>query len=305
MTVTFPFSIWAKERNIMRVDGFNSLTAYVQVVCITAPLSGLTAKYVRPQTGALEIDLSDVVRLINTGSVSVSERTASGAIIGSTTTKSWTRAGLINPNSVQIPDSPLRAYGALIVPPDKLIDTIGHNDRDTLIICEFFGTAGTWNCGGDATMATSKRFIGQISGDFTLTDGTHTYAYKIQARDACRQYADVRWVSFSGVERVHTFEVRNCTTETIDAVQLENLRNFYDIRKGRQDSFKLRLDDLSRYDFWYYSDLVTSSKVEISLDGTNWRQVQVVTKSVQIPDNDEGKPHTLEIEINYRKYDTL
>lgn len=304
MTISFATEIWAQERNIMRVSGFSVQTAYVQLVCNTAPLSGMVAKYVRPETGALEIDLSDVVRLIKNGNVSVSERTAAGAIIGSATTKSWERAGLINPESVQIPDNPLRAYGALIVPPDKLIDTIGYDMQDTLIVCEFFGTAGTWNCAG-ATMATTKRYIGQISGDFTLTDGTHTHAYKIQAREACKQYADVRWVSFSGIERVHTFEVINCTTETIDAVQLENLRNFYDIRKGRQDSFKLRLEELSRYDFWYYADMITSSKVEISLDGTNWRQVQVVTKSVQIPDNDEGKPNTLEIEINYRKYDTL
>ena len=301
MTVTFSTSIWAQERNIMTVGGFNSSTAYVQVICNTAPLSGLTAKYTRPATGSLQIDMSDLVRIINSGSVTVSERTSSGALIGSAVTKSWERAGLIQPENVIIPDN--WEY-AKIVPPDNMIE--GFENQD--IVAEFYNfNDRTYSVSGATWENQHRNLI--IDGDFILyCQVSSQYVgknYVLQQRDPCKKYATVEWVSFSGATRRHTFEVINCTTETIDAVSLQNLQNFYDERKGRRDGFVLRLEDLDRYDFWYYSDLITSSYVRVTLDGSNWRQVQVVTKAAKIPDNDEGKLNTLEIEVNYAKYDTL
>lgn len=312
MTVTFPSSIWAQERNIMTLGGFNSSTAYVQVVCNTAPLSGVTAKYTIPASGDLQIDMSDLVRVVSAGNVTVSERTASGTLIGTSTTKTWTRAGLIDPAHVIAPASEIGSnFDAIVFAPSMMLK----NATPAQIAFELYG-AGSYSFSTGRVKELPSGSVQNFARSVAIDTDTAAVEFwhlskeslgsiAIRDLDPCKKYATVEWVSFSGATRRHTFEVINCTTETIDAVSLQNLQNFYDERKGRRDGFVLRLEDLNRYDFWYYSDLITSSYVRVTLDGSNWRQVQVVTKAAKIPDNDEGKLNTLEIEVNYAKYDTL
>lgn len=119
------------------------------------------------------------------------------------------------------------------------------------------------------------------------------------------RYAAVRWVSFTGQTRVHTFAVRDLTQTADEVIKLETLDGSYNQIKGRTDGFKLYLDDLDAYDYWYYSDIITSSKVEVSLDGQTWSQVEVTTKSVTIPNTSEGKTNKLEIAVNWRTYDAV
>lgn len=120
-----------------------------------------------------------------------------------------------------------------------------------------------------------------------------------------RRYAAVRWVSFTGKTRVHTFELRDATQTADEVIKLETLDGTYNQIKGRTDGFKLYLDELTAYDYWYYADVITSSKVEVSLDGTTWQQVEVTTKSVTIPNTSEGKTNKLEIIVNWRNYDAV
>ena len=89
------------------------------------------------------------------------------------------------------------------------------------------------------------------------------------------------------------------------SLQIDTINNEYDERKGRRDGFTLKLEGLSRYDMWYYGDILTSSKVRVSFDGTTWRQVQVTGKAIKLPMSDEGALNVLEIPVNYRHYDTL
>ena len=86
--------------------------------------------------------------------------------------------------------------------------------------------------------------------------------------------------------------------------QLLTLDNSYNEIQGRVDGLDLYLDDLLPYDLWYYADVITSSKVEVSLDGQIWNQVQVTNKNVTIPAGDMGNGK-LEITVNWRKYDAV
>ena len=104
---------------------------------------------------------------------------------------------------------------------------------------------------------------------------------------------------------MHTFELRDATQTTDEVIKLETLDGTYNQIKGRTDGFKLYLDELTAYDYWYYADVITSSKVEVSLDGTTWQQVEVTTKSVTIPNTSEGKTNKLEIIVNWRNYDAV
>jgi hypothetical protein len=118
-------------------------------------------------------------------------------------------------------------------------------------------------------------------------------------------HACVEWISFSGQIRRHVFDISKATVETGDTVALANILNEWTEIKGRVDGFTLRLENLDRYDLWYYSDLITSSRVRITLDGVNWYNVQVDEKKYKLPESNAGKLSTLEIDVKFRKYDAV
>lgn len=252
--------------------------------------------YAVGNTGEVCVDLTDYVRTYpNVSTIYIQEE---GATL---CTLNMTMKGLINPANVIIPYHPLKAYGALIVPPSKLL--IAANQQG-LEESEFYKTSGTWSVSGGASLGTSGRVIGQIESAFTLSDGTHSRKFQPKTRHCGVEYAFVKWISFTGIERTHIFEVSKVKTETADAFSLMPIDNEYIEIKGRKDGLSLRLDGLCAYDLWYYSDVITSSNVQVSLDGTNWDRVQVTTKSITQPDG-EGGDGELEIAINCKRYDAV
>lgn len=312
MIVNFPTTIWQQERSIMTIGTFNANTAYVKIVCNTAPMVGLTAKYVKPSAGELQVDLSDLVRIIAAGNVTVSEHSADDTQIGSAITKTWTRSGNIGFANIIAPPNEIGAHFRLrVFPPSMMLKPFD----DINISFEISNENSASFERGEIQELPSQDYY-SFSRENILDTGTdlvefyenQEYRGKIELKplDPCKRYAMVQWVSFSGITRCHTFEVINCKTETEDTISLQQVYNHYKELKGRMDGFVLRLEDLDRYDYWYYADLITSSQVRVIVQGTTeWRLVQVTTKAVEIPNTDAGKLNTLEIKVNYAKYDTL
>lgn len=209
--------------------------------------------------------------------------------------------GLINPAGVIIPPHDLEAYNALILPPTKILFD---GTQEDLSEHELYTTAGTWNVRGNASLSGDKRVIGQISGNFTLTDGTHEKTYAPQLLNPCSRYALVKWVSFTGLERTAWYEVKKERSAVADNYELLPVDNEYIEIKGREDGFIIWLDGLDAYDLWYYADVVLSSKVEVSLDGgQTFERVQVTTKEIETPDfANDGK---VEITVNWKRYDAV
>ena len=118
-------------------------------------------------------------------------------------------------------------------------------------------------------------------------------------------HACVEWVSFSGQIRRHVFDISKATVETGDTVALANILNEWTEIKGRVDGFTLRLENLDRYDLWYYSDMITSSRVRVTIDGVTWYDVHVDESAYTLPDSNAGKLSTLEIPVKFRKYDAV
>lgn len=210
-------------------------------------------------------------------------------------------AGLINPAGVIIPPHDLEAYNALILPPTKILINGTQGDPTNF---ELYTTAGSWSVSGDAVMSANERIIRQISGDFTLTDGTHEKRYTPQLLNPCSRYALVKWVSFSGIERTAWYEVKREKSAVVDPYELLPINNEYVEIKGREDGFVIWLDGLDAYDLWYYADPALSSKLEISLDGgQTFDRVQVTTKEVETPDfANDGK---VELAVNWKRYDAV
>lgn len=120
-----------------------------------------------------------------------------------------------------------------------------------------------------------------------------------------RKYACVEWVSFTGQTRRHVFEITKAEVETGDVVTLANILNEWTEIKGRVDGFTLRLENLDRYDLWYYSDLITSGRVRVTIDGVKWYDVHVDENAYTLPESNAGKLSTLEIPVKFRKYDAV
>lgn len=314
MTITWNTSVYTQERSIMSITEIDANAAYIRVLILGAGMSGTVIKYAIPSSKNLDIDFSDLVRLSATGMCSISAHNAYDVIIGSTYTMQWTQAGRIRPTAVIAPECPMSQNSNFIITaPSVLLKSI----KDTVPVqFELYGTDGydistmrIWFPPVSETAANYNTTIEIPSGanmvDFWHLADNSLYKVDVKELECDKTYALVEWVSFTGKTRRHTFEVVKSTTEYTESVDIETITNQYDQRKNRRDSFTLRLEGLTRYDLWYYSDLITSSQVKVSLDGTNWYQVEVTAKKQTIPETDAGKLNVLEIPINYRKYDTL
>lgn len=129
--------------------------------------------------------------------------------------------------------------------------------------------------------------------------------FEIVEQDCCKTYAEVEWESSFGVTRRHIFEVTKQTDNADNVIAFETVGNGWDEHKGQLCGCTLRLENLNRYDYWYYADLILSDKAKITFDGSNWYTLQVTAKGYTLPDGDSGKLNTLEIPVNYCKYDTI
>ena len=123
-----------------------------------------------------------------------------------------------------------------------------------------------------------------------------------------RRYAAVEWQSRSGVIKRHTWEIRDIKDSAIEVVELQSRFNAYRDAKGYEKTIVLHLEGLTRYDYWYYSDIITSSDVrvamnEVDADFGDETRVQVVTKLAEQP-NANGL-YSLDVEIKYRHYDRV
>lgn len=306
--------VWSSERQIINLE---RVSGSVSEVTLKKRRQGVLpwtydelATYKLDSSGKCAIDITELVRVygvyqsdVDYNSLYITLEYGDGATLG------WyfIIAGIINPAGVYIP--PFTMPDALIVPPERILYA-GITD----IRCEFYPTITTdltWELEGGAIWGETNRLI-NATNDFTLLrvkSGQTTIARKSTFQsiviDACKSPAvAVRWVSFTGVQRVHHFMLRKPTIASAENYQLLTLDNSYNEIKGRVDGLDLYLDDLLPYDLWYYADVITSSKVEVSLDGQTWNQVQVTNKNVTIPTGEMGNGK-LEITVNWRKYDAV
>ena len=310
--LTYPnVGIWSAERQIIymeRVSGSVSEVKLSKRNNETLPYDDI-ATYKLDENGKCAIDITDLVRTFGVYQNAIDVNTSLSISLSTTgvRTSFYIRInGIINPADVYIP--PFTMPDALIVPPERILYA-GLTD----IRCEFYTEVTTglnWELEG-AILAENKRWIDAIN-DFTIyrvKSGETTIARKSTFQsiyvDPCKfPAAAVRWVSFTGGQRVHHFLLRKPTIASVENYQLLTLDNSYNEIKGRVYGLDLYLDDLLPYDLWYYADVITSSKVEVSLDGQTWNQVQVTNKNVTIPTGEMGNGK-LEITVNWRKYDAV
>jgi hypothetical protein len=298
--------VWKQERIIAFAEDFDNIKFYTDLE--GSPADPI-ATYTTPSSRILYIDVTDYVRAHpDVGSLCFYDETnAQDYQIGVTV------EGLINPAGVLIPE---REDG----------DSVCKISAPSVMLAPFGGLQiafEMWASVGQGYYFTTERIKEKPSDTeqdaartITLANGTarvefwHLSDFIYRAVDilplSCeRTYACVEWVSFSGKIRRHVFDISKATVETGDTVELANILNEWTEIKGRVDGFTLRLENLDRYDLWYYSDMITSSSVRVTIDGVTWYDVHVDESAYTLPESNAGKLSTLEIPVKFRKYDAV
>ena len=255
------------------------------------------AKYTPDTNGNVFVDVTDYIRTYGGCSIFLKDEAADA----NTCTVVISVAGLINPWNVIVPYHYGNDYTRVQMP-NRMIEPLAGYP----LMAEFYYNGAGASFTGGATLSQDRRQI-TITGDFSYKPVPYGSGrnYNLVHRMCGIEYAYVRWVSFSGITRVHVFEISKPKTETADDYSMLPIDNEYIEIKGRKDGFTLRLDNLCAFDLWYYADVITSSKVEVSLDGIKYDRVQVATKNITLPDGETKVNGELAIEVNWKRYDAV
>lgn len=190
------------------------------------------------------------------------------------------------------------------------------------------GEAGTWALKGDVTGnvaltvgAVTNATITGNNNELTIVNtvgGVDNVVQRVRLRPrACdEELAHVMWTSRTGGYKRVLMQRCKASVSQVDRVSLADVTwfggggqptDFYHGFAGESEEFTLRLEHLTAYDVWWYSDLLTSDYVTVADDSlaspTN-KTVEVLTKSITIPDG-SVKDTTFEIKVKYRTGDAF
>lgn len=300
---------YLNERNMMKFRSTKSGT-------ITLYINSVAVMSVAYQKANLDItlDLSDIVKTYP------NPTTATLTDTSTTATITWNASGkLVNPDTTIRPN-----YGK-----ENLLVNFDPTNGGLI-----FAPSATYP--GDTFIAysgggTIDIFISSIGGD---TIGNNIYDYPTEPTDKainlytgngdevivlelrsfdCRRYCALRWESMfkKNLFKNNTFVVAEISGEADDTTECYNVIDDGTSRllKNRVEKCVVLVENLTPYDVWYYSDLITSNNVffdfiENGQRVGNERRVQVLSKSLSTSMN-VAKRVDLQFEILIKKINAL
>lgn len=297
---------YKQERLLLRVYNIvgNTLTLNTLVIDGVS-YSSFSATHV-PTNGEVNIDVSEFARM--------AQSQFSFKITDSSTNKTLTGnyAGNTNPADYLAPTSPMFQKIAPFLHDTSLqmflpSMIIGGTQR---VQCEYILQEGQDTIGAHEGVYSTLTF-----GLVALESGVSEFIYDINqemkfvqrlAPQECGvRYFFVGWRSRTGKMKRHFWEVVKVTESVSKSQELLTLSNEYNVRKDKLVSLTLRLRNLDAYDFWYYSDIINSEEVIVRSDNGQVHRAECTTKKSVTPDGDGGKMNTLEVELNYIRYEGI
>ena len=300
---------YLNERNMLtfRSTKSGTITLYINSVAV------MNIAYPKANI-EVTIDLSDIVKTYP------NPITATLTDTSTTATITWNASGkLVNPDTTIRPN-----YGkeSLLVNFDPTNGGLIFAPSSTYIGDTFIAYSG----GGSITF--NYQSIGQDTIDNIIYDypteptdktinihtgnGNEVVVLELRSFD-CRRYCALRWESMfkKNLFKNHTFVIAEISGEADDTTECYNVVDDGTSRllKNRVEKCVVLLENLTPYDVWYYSDLITSNNVffDFIQDGQRVgkeRRVQVLSKSLSTSMND-AKRVDLQFEILFKKIDAL
>lgn len=295
--VYFDERVYLQERQLITYTDLTNTATSVGIWSSTESREHPLAVFILNANKTAFIDVTDFIRAYGqVGQLTI----ASDADGSAEYMLAYTRSGLTDPYKAFIP---CHGVSGMVVTPPKMIYAGG---QSVAVMSQGLGIIVMTPSGRVVLTPNSMRNI-DASGDFTIEGRIGVIgSYTMRAKVDGHRYALIRWVSRFGFTQRLVWEVVGNNSEVNTTISLASFDQDYNTIKGYEEGFTLFLDNLSSYDYWFYSDIVTSSKVEVSFDdGVTYRQVEIETKSVTIPDGDAGQMNELKIPIKYRSYDAV
>lgn len=289
------------ERNVVNFKTTKS------VMCLRSGSSNI-AMYNNVANKEILIDMTEYI-IANpnpTSAITLSDYSTSATI-------TWQSSGkLFNPNKIQRPNYPLAQFftknNARVNFPNIIFAPSSVFSGDHFLAWSPVENLdfSLQSSGGD-TIGKEVYIVETTEEDNSIgigvVDNKTQYNMQMRQQKDCIQYIDIKWECLfkKDAYKKHKFELYE-QTESVDVSQ--ELYNYKDgglalTEKSRKKTITLRLDDLTTYDLWYYSDLLTSSNVFAYVDG-EWQRIQVITKNINIPFN-SVKRNELMIDILIEK----
>ena len=268
-----------------------------------------------PQQGReVALDLSDIVRTYP------NPETATLTDTSTTATITWNASGkLVNPTTTIRP-----AYNK-----ENLLVNFDPTNGGLIFAPSSTYSGDTFICySGGGNITFYYHSIGQDTIDNNFYDyptettdktielytgkGNEVAVIELRSFD-CRKYCALRWESMfkKNLYKNHTFIISEISGEADDTTECYNVVDDGTARllKNRVEKCVVLLENLTTYDVWYYSDLITSNNVffdfiENGQRVGNERRVQVLSKSITTSMND-AKRVDLQFEILIKKIDAL
>lgn len=310
LTITiFDADPYLNERNLMtfRSTKSGTITLYINSVPV------MLIAY--PQQGReVTLDLSDIVRTYP------NPTTATITDTSTTATITWSASGkLVNPDTTIRPNYGKEnllvnfdpTNGGLIFAPSAIYpgDTfIAYSGGGTIT----FDMVSSGNDTVDNNMYDYP--TGQTDKVINIFTGKGNEVAVLELRSFdCRRYCALRWESMfkKNLYKNHTFIISEISGEADDTIECYNVIDDGTSRllKNRVEKCVVLVENLTPYDVWYYSDLITSNNVFFDFIENGQRvgkerRVQVLSKSLSTSMND-AKRVDLQFEILIKKIDAL
>lgn len=313
VTVSYNFAdgIWTEQANVLRV----SVSGASESKTVRLTVSDLVVDYATDNSGRVLIDLTDIV----SGKVAGESVSVQVLCENDSVSISANVMGLIDPLEMLIPARYDELQDVIaIVPPRKWYAALfGLNDRaETFLNPSAVGYSAALHYTQGIVQHIEQIAVGsgfvELPADcvgvyLQVETGQTRYKikYKREELQCGRRYAAVEWISRAGVTKRHTWEIVKVSDSVSGSTEYQSALG-YDVRKGQEVGLTLRMSGLTRYDYWYYSDIITSNDVRVAVserdaDFGDETRVNVVTKKVVQPD--ASGTYTLDVEINYKRYD--
>lgn len=300
---------YLNERNLMtfRSTKTGTITLYINsvaVMSVTYPKANLD----------VTLDLSDIVKTYP------APTTATLSDGTTTATITWASSGkLVNPDTTIRPNYGKEnllvnfdpTNGGLIFAPSATYpgDTfIAYSGGGTITFDMVSSGNNTIdNVAYDVVTEPTDKIINIFTGN-----GNEVVVLELRSFD-CRRYCALRWESMfkKNLYKNHTFVIAEISGEADDTTECYNVIDDGTSRllKNRVEKCVVLLENLTPYDVWYYSDLITSNNVffdfiESGQRTGKERRVQVLSKSLTTSMND-AKRVDLQFEILIKKIESL
>ena len=300
---------YLNERNLMifRSTKVGTITLYINSVAV------MSVAYPKANLD-VTLDLSDIVKTYP------NPVTATLTDTSTTATITWSASGkLVNPDTTIRPNYGKEnllvnfdpTNGGLIFAPSSTYpgDTfIAYSGGGTIVFyIQSSGEDTIDNNFYDYPTETTDKVINIYTGK-----GDEVAVLELRSFD-CRRYCALRWESMfkKNLYKNHTFIIAEISGEADDTTECYNVIDDGTSRllKNRVEKCVVLVENLTPYDVWYYSDLITSNNVFFDFIENGQRvgkerRVQVLSKSLSTSMND-AKRVDLQFEILIKKIEAL